>query len=100
MFLEKTSYPWHLKLGHQEIEVVIRCLHLASNSGNMTARDSEYARHLCDKIEGVMEEKLAQEREWEEKRDNKDNKFNRENRGRQMSYPGVYDDDDDEDEED
>lgn len=71
MYLEKTTYPWSLKMGHRELEIVARALKIVSNDHDdeMGAGGADTAFHLHENITRVMSEKAEKERDYRERRE-------------------------------
>jgi hypothetical protein len=69
MFLEKNTYPWSLKCGNAEIQVVSRALMIAAESDELTEMEADTAERMHHNMERIIKEKLEKDRQWREQRE-------------------------------
>jgi hypothetical protein len=93
MFLEKCTYPWYLKLGSHELQVVSQSLNIAAESGELDSMSEDQAVRLHENIEREVQKRLEKDREYREskERDNKrgGKREHREHRERDFSYDNA-----------
>jgi len=91
MFLEKSTYPWFLKLGKGEVQIISRSLMVAADSGELNELEAEDAEKMHGNMERIIKKQKEKDRMWREQRDsrNKRSSFN------YHSEIGQDDDDDD-----